>query len=829
MIDKLLPDLNISKRKLILVLSVCFIALAGTAVVLSYTGLHAIYPIVLITIVVFFITNKTESFTITYLDVGFGILLVGEIVTTVFSSYFNNSLCSLNRFLALLFLYFIFKVVIKVFKGRYPLFLLFFFFSFVLLIVTLFGFLSFKDGILSAGFTEIDNFKGYHKPLIVVKIGLLNNIWASALLIFIPFNLILLNKVKSRWQKLIVFVALFLNIFGLIVSFSRGVYLSLLFFVVFLNLFSLRFFMFKPLLIYNLIAVLIVASSALLVKDPFLTTVSLNKTSSQQRSTQGRIEQWKYAINIIDDKPVFGYGQKNYRLAKGNTPLVAEDVVFTNRTNNTYLQILIERGIFGFTYHLFFFMLVLLIVFKNLNSNKRSRGEKIEITLIFAGMAAFLFRELTFSSLFDGELIFFLAFFLIFNLAPYGINIKEIKFKGRQKRVFSLAGIILISLIILLNARRTAMVYYNNKSVENFKRGEIEKSLTFIDRALQISPSDMELHKNKAIALTRSSIEIDISAENEKFLAFGEVDSDALKLSLIELNKILEKTPKNDDILHNTGWIYFALNDKQNAGIYFEKAIDVNPFVGRYHVSYGLYNLYYSNINKATKNIGDALQYSPDILESILFSEFMKKYPENARKSQELAIQYLKERIKSGNNPILKARLARLLLGEDPTESNKLYMEVTSALPNLSRPWVYLAQLNVSEGNTEEARSYYKKARFLGRNDYYAKYNLAMFYKNQNNDNEAAGLFKSALISFRETRNYSYSKYTSIPKMKAFPASYLNTDLLYYIKPKIDASEVFYFLAEYNRKINDEDNATYYENLAEKYKNRGYKGEEKIL
>lgn len=828
MINELQPVLNIPRRKLIIVVLATTVFLAATAVVLSFQGLQAIYPIIFVGFIVFFITDKNNTFVITWLDVGFGVLLISEIITTLFSAYFFNSLSSLNRFVALLFLYVLFKRILKVFRSRYPLFLLFFFFSFVLLIITFYGFFSFKNGIVSAGFSEIDNFKGYQKPLIIVKNGILNNIWASALLIFIPFNMIFLMKVKKWWQKIVVIGALLLNIFGLIVTFSRGVYLSLFFFVIILNVFSLRLLTIKKLLIYNLLALLMIASSAFIVKDPFLTTVSLNKTSSQQRSTRGRLDQWKYVLDNIDEKPVFGYGQKNFRLAKGNAPLVAEDVVFTNRTNNTYLQILIERGIVGFISHLFFFWLILLIVLKNLKSKKRSREEKLEITLLFAGMAAFLFRELTFSSLFDGEIVFFLAFYLIFNLVPYDIKLKEIKFSGLQKKVLAVAGVSLVTVIILFNVRRATMVFYANKSVESYYKNEIENSLAFIDKAFKISPSDMELHNSKAIVLSKSSLEITISAENPKFLSFEKADTAILKLSLVHLNKVLEETPKNDIILQNVGWAYLALNDMKHARQYFEKAIVVNPYVGSHHVSLGLLNLYQLKIDEATKNTGNALKYSPYMLESVFFTEFLKKFPENAREAKQMAISYLTDSVQANNNPILKARLARLLMDENPTESYKLYQEVTAALPNLIRPWVYLAQLNISNGNSEQAENCYRKARFLGQNDYYTFYYLAQFYESLNREEQAAGLYKNSLSNYREIRYYAHSKYTSIPKMRTIPADYFNTGLLYFIKPKIDAAEIFWFLAEYNRKKNDFDKVLYYEELSEKYKNKVYNGSENI-
>ena len=64
--------------------------------------------------------------------------------------------------------------------------------------------------------------------------------------------------------------------------------------------------------------------------------------------------------------------------------------------------------------------------------------------------------------------------------------------------------------------------------------------------------------------------------------------------------------------------------------------------------------------------------------------------------------------------------------------------------------------------------------------------------------------------------------------MNVIPTPYLILDLLYYVNPQINASDIFTYFAEYNLKNNNQENYIYYKQLSEKYNNRLFKGDEKL-
>jgi len=781
-----------------------------------------LFPLIFIVLFIFY-RNNDKHYSLTILDAGFILLLVSEVITTIFSSYLNNSLSSLTRFVVLLFSYIFYKIIFVKFKIRKLFSFLFFFCSSALLILNLNSFLSFYNSIISEGFFELNNFKNLYEP-----VGMLNNTWASALLLFVPFNIIFLLGRNKLSHKIPVIITLLFNSFCIIVSFSRGVYLSLFIFVLILNLLSIGYFKFKQIILYNVIALLLFSSSAYLVKNSFLTTVSYNKTTSQKRSNSGRIAHWKHIVKLVDDKPVLGYGQKNYGLAREKIQLLEEDLRFSNRTNNTYLQILVERGLLGFSYYLIFFFIVSLIVYRNLKSKKRNKNEKIELIIIFSGLIAFLVREVTFSTLFDSDFIYFLAFYLIFLLVPYDIKITEIWLNKNKKTELLFIGLLLVSVISYLNVKRSLLISYNNKFVESYYENNTQKSLELIDRALKLSADDVDLNKHKALGLTKNAFSIDISEQNSHLLSIYNIDKDALRLSLNYLHKVLKKSPNDSGTLHNVGWIYFALDNKERAKFYFDKSLELNPFNSGFHISSVFYNIKYSNFKDASINFSKALRYSPDILESKFYLEFSKKYSLIASTAEQLAVNGIKKQLETENNLILKARLARLLLNTKPAESMQLLEEVTDSLPNLYRPWMNLAYLYNNVGDSLKAKEYFGKAIFVNKGDFLTQLYFGKYYMSKGLNEEAIVLLKKALQTYELGRTTFSNLNSSIKNLDKIPSSILLSDLQYYLKPYVNASEIFKYFENYYATQNHSEIEEYYKELSVKYKNKLYTCEEDI-
>ena len=785
----------------------------------SMWNILMLLPLVLVVIFKIF-KGTNQSFHLTYLDIGFILLLLGEIIATIFSSYVYNSLSSINRIVIIFSIYILYKNVFRKENNHFFSLLLFYFFSSILLILTIKSFLFFYNNLTSEGFIELNNFKNLYTPL-----GFLNNIWTSALLLFIPFNLIFLLQQDKKEDKILIIINLLFNVFCIIVSFSRGTYLSVFIFILLLNILLIKHLRFRQLFSYNIIALLMFTVSVLMISDSFKTTVSFNKTESQLRSTSGRIALWENSLKLINDKPIVGYGQDNYLIAQDKSPPIGEDIGSSYRTNNTYIQLLIERGVLGLVSFSLFIILVIIIVFKSLKSQKNNKGEKIKIVILFSGIIAILTREFTFSTLFENDFIYLLAFHLIFLLIPYDIKIKEFKVSNFKKNGFLAFSLILVSILLFINTKRVLLVYNNNIFVETYKGNEIQKSLKYIDKALTLSPKNITLNKNKAIALANNSFNIEVLEGDPNLLNISNLNKDSLSLSLKYLHQVLDYKPLDSETFHNLGWVNFVLGNDEKASFYFNKAIELNPYISEYHISFLFYSIKNKKEKDIAKHLSIALMLSPDILESKFYREFSKKYPLIAFEATQDAISKLKHKIINEPNTILKARLARLLLNENPIKSFQLFEEVTISLPNLDRPWMYMGFIASNTGDTIKAKKYFKNSLFFGKKDFLPKLYYGKYLITKEMDEETILLLKESVLSYNFNKSPSYGQNKALSNLETIPNSYLPNDLLYYLKPYVNASQFFEFFKIYYDKQNNLELKEYYNMLSLKYKNKIFKGE----
>lgn len=785
----------------------------------SFLNLLYSVPIVLV-IGYLLLKNKLRIYDFTLLDIGIAVLLLNEFITAIFSSYAFNSINSITRMLIISFSYLLFKRFLKEGKNYYLFLMFMFVLSSVLVILTLGYFKTFSNGVNEIGFVDLSDFKNLYSP-----IGKLSNIWGAFLLLTITFSLVLLLKMKKWEDKFLLFLNLSLTLFCLVVSFSRGVYISVIFLILFLGIVAFRFLKLKQFLILNLISIFILLASILIVKESFLTTVGFNKTVSQQRSTDGRVTLWKHSLNQLKEKPIFGFGQSNYIISNENQPLISEDVVFNHRTNNTFIQLLLERGIFGFCCYLLFFIIVVKIVWNSLKSKELKKSDKIQNLIILAGLFAFLLREFTFSSFFESNFVNVIAFHLIFLLIPYDINLKQIKFTKKIKNRALFVASILFLLVVLLNAKRKLISNYNQNFISAYNNDNIETSIKNIDKALFLASNDLTLNKNKAFAFSKNNLSIHVSSENQYLLKITTVNKDSLNEAKAILQKVLLKRPNDHGTLHNLGWFYLSENKYKEAETNFKKSLKQSPYNVEYHSSLILSKVVQSKLNEVVDLLSKVLQYSPDVLESPFYIELHKKYSSIAEKSKTKAISELKEKLKTyENNPIYMARLARLLLNEEKEEAIQLLTKVNNILPNLNRPRLYLGYLKSLENDSISAKEYFNKAKFLVPTDYLNFLYEGNFQKQIGNQEEAIKNYESLINmykSFTSTSNYNNSYWSRMPSIKN---GIIPKELLYYTKPKFDAERIFKYIETYYRKSNDLEKAVQFQKASKKYTNELFMG-----
>jgi len=763
--------------------------------VIFFWNLQMLFPISFIILFKLF-KSKFSFITFTFLDVGFAILFLSEIITSFNSAYPFNSINSFLRLSFVIILYVGYKVFLGTSKQELILLKLIVLISTFLAVFTIDDFVSFQDNIKSVGFSSSINFKNLYTPL-----GNMINAWTSVILIFIPLNcLLLLKQSNNRWA-LLVFLNLVLISFCLLSSFSRGAYICLLISVLIFNILVWRQFSLKKIILFNVIAISLLNVISIPIKEDVLTTVSFNKTESQQRSTSSRINEWQNTKELIKHKPIFGWGQGNFVLAQDKAAFQKEDSVFNSRTQNTYINLIVERGFFGLFSYLVFFGIIFWILIHNYRSKTDSNEDIILISIIASGLFAILLREFTYASIFEFNNVFFMFFCLLFFLIPYDIPLRTIH-STKIKYGIPFLFLAAVASILYINISKVLILEQNGQFLKSYYRDDFKSCNSSIKKAVAIPPNNISILKNNSLFLLKNTLEIEISEMNPQLLSFTSINKDTLQLVEKNLKKILRLNPYDDESLHNLAWISFALGQKETGQNLLNDAIKLNSYNSIYHISKVLFDLNQENTFEVKNHLIKALRYSPELLESIFFKEFSKKYPKLAKESKQMAILELYKEIKTNDNTVLKARLARLLLDENPKRAKQLLEDVTSRLPNLSRPWLYLAYLysQDSSSNSSKIVSCYEKSIFLNPNDFLSNTYFGNYYISQHNEKKGMQFYRSSLFSYSTIKTSNFAKNYLFSNIPVIANSIIPNNLLYYTAPDPQALAILKTFEKYHQK-----------------------------
>ncbi|WP_139959411.1 O-antigen ligase family protein [Flavicella sediminum] len=788
-----------------------------------FLSFNILLPLLLI--VLFKLIKKKTNDTFSLLDCCFLLLFLGEIIVSINSYYIPTSIPSLTTSVILFLLYLIYKRIFKTPKHQFLFRSIYFYFSSVLIASTCIIFVLHKQRVAHVGFYDLNNFKNLYNPF-----GVLNNIWATVMLLSIPINTLFLIDQKQKKHRIIVGIQLFVNCFCILASFSRGTYISLFLFYTISNIFLIKILPLKKQLLYNFLFLALLGSSTILIKESFVTTVSINKTNSQKRSISGRIDRWKNAKELIQDKFWLGWGANNFSFAENKSPYNAEDARISTRTNNSYLQLLIEKGIVEFFIYLLFILTFIFLIFKNLRNPLLPLKERLKLIIVFSGIVAFLFRELTFASFFESNAVRFLFFHLLFFLIPYDISLESKKRTPWLSKIPLFIIFVFSSYLIYKNGQEIFVKTQNSRFLKENNFVSTDLKLLPIEKALASSPNNTVLLHNKVAITAKKQIRIIISSKNPTFLSFTKQDS--LHQLKKDLTHILKINPYDAIALHNLAWVYFANGEKLNSRKLIDKALKSRPYDSFFLISKFLFLLNTNQENELINCLSKAIRYSPNLISSAFFIEFSKTRPLLAQNAKKNAISSLRTELKTNPSTILKARFARLLLKEQPKEAEEILIEITKKLPNLNRPWLYLAYLN-SKNNIDGTSSeeLYQKALRLDESDYLPKLYYGKYCLEQGLKKQGIHFLKKGLQSYRHISLPSFRKnsyFASLTGLKSYPNNYIPNELLYYTNPDISISDIFESFINYYKNSNKTSLQNYYTTLSKKYENTLFQGEEHL-
>jgi len=727
-------------------------------------------------------------------------VVLGLLSVEIIAGLFNNPNIYAKTYLFGLFfnvlIYFILRISLRKEKQETLIINILAGFVILLAVLTIGSFYFFKFNIEYEGFSDLVNFKSMFTPL-----GFLLNDWATIMLLSSVFVVLALirSRFNTPWFWVLV-AGLGAVLMSIVFSFSRGAYLSVLLgLLVFFGLgFLLKIAPLKKMLLFFAGAILLIVLTALPVRKEFITTIGMSKTTSQVRSTSGRVELGKAAYQLIQERLLTGYGNAQFSLQANPYLAKNEDATFTGRATNSYLQLLVEKGIIGFIPWAVFTGLLLITLFRLIK--KRDTNSFPALT-VFAVFLAVLFRELSFSTFFEKtqmQLLFFV-------LAAFIVNWDKTKNKTYSIPVYVLPGLLSILFVVFasIQIRYKMAAKKNDTFIKNVQEGNYPDALKAINRAIRFDPQNPLLNVHKGFLLNAIQ-------QNDSITPYGTENA------LVYYKKAVNNSPCDPYVQQNLAWLFFMADQKDSAAIYFRKACDLSANTALFHIGRGLFQEKTVTADLGLAEFKKAIRLSPDILDSEFAAHLESKNQGRFNTMLHEIADSLTQKIATDNSPILKSRLAKIILTEgDTTQAMQLFEQVGNQLPNLDRPWYYRGMVKLAQNDTPNFLKYLNRASMLDPRDYRYPLALGNYYYSRNQKRDAIYYYQNAL--FNQANLYTQHAMI-VPKWygyKTLSNSILPQNLLSRISPDFDKASVFNRLTELYKSLGQDREVR----LVEKYRN----------
>lgn len=202
------------------------------------------------------------------------------------------------------------------------------------------------------------------------------------------------DKFKNLVPTWLIYSCTFFTLFGLLMSYTRGALLAFVAGAIFIN---------KKVAMVSIVTIGLVAGVISIAKPEFVKQEIIRKGSNDKRMSF-----WKGAVYAFKERPLFGYGFKNYQahsieIKKRNGVSQAR---FPGHAHNNFLQMLATTGLLGLALTVAWLVFWLMEVIKINNYLSE---------IFFVSIVAFITGGLTQATIIDGENLFMI--FIIYALS----------------------------------------------------------------------------------------------------------------------------------------------------------------------------------------------------------------------------------------------------------------------------------------------------------------------------------------------------------------------------------------------------------------------------
>lgn len=526
---------------------------------------------------------------------------------------------------------------------------------------------------------DIENiyfFRHLYRPF-----GLASNDWAGLLWLFggivaVAYTVFDAKQIK-RWLLVLGVCILFL----IVVSFSRGMYISLgIFFVVAAAYFNwyptVRYFRIFGLLVAFLILTIV------LFRVPVCSTLQMGKTVSQQRSTSGRVEMIENACAVVKEYPVAGVGRGNFTLALNPTCFEDDRTGFTSYAPNLVVQIAVEKGIAGLLLYLCWALGILFYCIRN---------SKITSWVALCFLLLYAVREQTFPIFFESDSAQCLVFVLLAVLQSQ---------ETRQSGIMSSDKGYTFIFPVLLLVTCVGVSCFVRKTVRNNRHFRACET-ALVDRNWEVAQYELAACSRSTPAIINSALAY---AEIYKYTQRDEL----LRRSDSLLRVVIARNPKDNYPL------YFRAMCPMLSADYLESERRLCELATGYPDNaiyrFGFFKCLYqqNKTDEAAEQLSRCIVLSPRIMDTEFWRTLAQQDSilfEKTRGQLQAILQ------QTTSEPLLSAHLGKIAfeLG-DHLLAEKYLSESLRQLPNLSGAWYNMGQVYRKTGNDRQATACFKRA-----------------------------------------------------------------------------------------------------------------------
>lgn len=551
----------------------------------------------------------------------------------------------------------------------------------IIVVIGLGTFWFYIEALKEIGIENTYFFRHLYRPF-----ALAPNDWAGLLWLFGGIVAVAYTVFEARQAKRWLLVFGICILFLIVVSFSRGMYISLGIFFITAIVYLFRRPSPERLWIFGILFAFLIIT-AVLFRVPVCSTLRMGETVSQQRSTSGRIEMIEEACETVKEYPVVGVGMGNFTLALNPSYFEDDRVGFTSYAPNLLVQIAVEKGIFGLILYLGWAGGILFYCIRNSQSAGR-------VALFFLFLYAV--REQTFPIFLESGSAQCLVFILLAVMQSHAT---------RQLRgsLSSKGYTFVFPVLLLVTCIGTSCFIWktvrNNRHFRACETALVEKN--------------WEVVQYELAACSRSTPAIVNSA-----LAYAEIYEHTKKDDLLRradslLQVAIARNPKDNYPLYLQAMRPMLSENYPESERLLRELVTKYPNNAIYR--FGFFKCLYqqTKTDEAAEQLSRCIVLSPRIMDTEFWGTSAQRDSILFEKTRGRLQAILQD---SSSGPLLSARLGKIAfeLG-DHLLAEKYLSESLRQLPNLSGAWYNLGQVYCKMGNDRQASVCFKRAYRLER------------------------------------------------------------------------------------------------------------------